>query len=303
MFEQFRDFPYILAYIALGIVVIVIAKVLYDFFTNYKLDHELTQEDNPAVGISVSGYFIALIIIISKLVPHVNHAGDYSASFAKDIFNFAIYAVLGIVLLNISRMIVDKLILFKFQINKELIEDKNSGTGLVLAGSYIASGLVIAAAISGNPDEAVVRKAFGNEFDAHISGLLLSFVFFALGQITFIIYSFVYEWLSPYKVQKEIEKDNVAAGLSFGGGILALGVILYSGIAGDFKSWAESITYFVWLAVFAIIALPSIRWFVSKIMLPKADLTEEIIRDRNINAALLEIICLNMVSAIVLYGF
>ncbi len=302
MADQLNVFPYVLAYIVLGIIFILIAKWVYDLMTYYKLDNELTKKDNPAVGTALTGYFIALMIIIAKIVPHIDK--DMSLDkFLKDLPNVVIYVLLGIVLLNVSRMIVDKLILYKFKVNKELIDDKNVGTGAVLAGSYVASGLVIAAALAGDGETTKSAIAFSSISNPIVTGVLLSLIFFSLGQATFVIYSLIYSWLSPYKVHEEIEKDNVAAGVAFGGGLVALGIILYRGLGGKSNGWTSDLLYYGFLVAFAFILFPLIRLLVNKIMLPKADLTDEIVRDRNVNAAYLEIVALNMVAAIILFVY
>ncbi len=302
MVDQLSVFPYVLAYIALGIIFLLIAKWVYDLMTYYKLDNELTKEDNPAVGTALTGYFIALIIIIAKIVPHIS-PGMSMDLFLSKLPDVVIFVLLGIVLLNVSRIIVDKLILYKFKVNKELIDDKNVGTGAVLAGSYVASGLVIAAALAGDGEVSKSAIAFSSISNPLVTDVLLSLIFFSLGQVTFVIYSLIYSWLSPYKVHEEIEKDNVAAGVAFGGGLVALGMILYRGLGGKSNGWTNDLMYYGLLVAFALILFPLIRLLVNKIMLPKADLTYEIVTDRNINAAYLEIVALNMVAAIILFVY
>ncbi len=308
--------PNVLAYSILAILFLLISKLIYDLFSRYKLDHELTKEDNPAVGIALAGYFIGMIIIIGSVIPDTSRV-----TLIDGLIEVAIYSTLGIILLNISKLVTDELILYKFKITKELIEDRNSGTGFVVAGVYVASALIIAASIAGSPAETFIKnnniskeviKPFGELLNGLsgepykvVSGVLLSIIFFLLGQVTLIIYSFVYSYILPFKIQEEIEKDNVAAGLAFGGGLLALGIILFRGIRGDghFYGWNDSLTYFGWLIIFAIIVFPLIRIFVDRIMLTGSRLTEEIVRDRNVNAALLEIICLNLVSTIICFAY
>ncbi|MDH5682821.1 MAG: DUF350 domain-containing protein, partial [Spirochaetota bacterium] len=225
--EQFARFPYVLVYAVVGVVFLFIGKLIYDLFTRYKLDAELTKEDNPAVGTAVLGYLVALIIIIARLIPEVGYdklpKDSRMDTLVSDVINLAIYSFLGVVLLNFSRIIVDKLILFKFKINKELIDDKNVGTAAVLAGSYIASGLVIAGCLAGDIKPEMLQKAFNQSFSPLVSGLLLSLIFFMVGQLTLVLYSFVYSWVAPYNVHEQIEEDNVAAGIAFGGGLVALG--------------------------------------------------------------------------------
>ncbi|MDH5681978.1 MAG: DUF350 domain-containing protein, partial [Spirochaetota bacterium] len=205
--EQFARFPYMLVYAVVGVVFLFIGKLIYDLFTRYKLDTELTKEDNPAVGTAVMGYLVALIIIVARLIPEVGYdklpEDKRMGTLMSDVINLGIYGLLGIVLLNFSRIIVDKLILFRFKINKELIDDKNVGTAAVLAGSYIASGLVIAGCLAGDIKPDSLQKAFGNSFSPLVSGLFLSLIFFMVGQLTLVLYSFIYSLVAPYNIHEQ----------------------------------------------------------------------------------------------------
>ena len=47
-----------LCYVVLGAVILIIAKFVNDLLTPYPLDRELTVRDNPAIGLSLSGYYL-----------------------------------------------------------------------------------------------------------------------------------------------------------------------------------------------------------------------------------------------------
>ena len=96
---------------------------------------------------------------------------------------------------------------------------------------------------------------------------------------------------------------NAAAGMAFGGSLVAYSLILFGGVHGDFHSWSEQLTIFGSAAAVGVIALPAWRRFVDLIMLPKADLAKEIYVDRNTNAALLETICLLGLALVIMFIF
>ena len=297
--KSFLVFVHILAYGAIAILFLLIGKLIYGAFTRYQLDDQLVQQDNTAVGLSLAGYFVAMVIIFAGVIPRTE------VPLKDGLADFAIYGALGIILLNISRLVTDKMILYKFKINKELIDDKNVGTGAVLAGAYIASGLVILACIGGDITADTSVKAFGKSISPVTTGIVMSLIFFVVGQITFVVYSYIYAMTLAYNPHEEVEKDNVAAGISFGGGLIALGLILYRAIHGDgfFHGWIDSLVYYGLLVLFAITIFPLIRFLVDKIMLRGSSLTKEIVEDRNVNAAYIEIICLNAFGAVILLAY
>ena len=93
--------------------------------------------------------------------------------------------------------------------------------GVVVCASYIATGLVIFGAVSGE-----------------IGGIVTTLVFWVLGQVALVLAGLVYEWITPYSIHDEIEKDNVAAGVAFAGALVGIGVIVFHASAGNFISWA-----------------------------------------------------------------
>jgi len=121
--------------------VFLVGKWLKDLLTPFNLNKQLTTDDNLAVAISVVGYFLGLTII------YLGAVDGPGVSILDDLITVLGFSLGGAVLLNISRILNDKLILYKFSTVKEIIEDKNPGTGVVQAASYIASGLIIAGAI------------------------------------------------------------------------------------------------------------------------------------------------------------
>ena len=253
--------------ILLFMVVMLLAKWINDFFTPYKVDEELTLKDNIALATSIAGYFGAITII------YIGAFIGPSKGIFQDIKVISGYSLLGIILLNFSRLINDKLILYKFSNVKEIIEDRNVGTGAVQFGSYISSSLIIAGAIHGQG-----------------GGLHTALAFFGLGQLALIAFVWLYNFITPFDIHDEIEKDNAAAGVAFGGTLIAVGVILMKGTSGDFISWTHNLSVFGIDVVLIFILLPVVRFFFDKIIIPRDSLNREIQNDKNLGAGFLEMI-------------
>ena len=262
--------PKDIAYIAVVLVMLLIARLFKDVLTPYKLSEQLTTRDNPAVGMSIAGYYVAVLIVC---IGPLKTPGDVDAQVVlwKDLLTTSAYALLGIVLLNVARVIVDKLLLTDFSTVKEIVEDRNVGTGAVEMGAYVASGLVVAAALQGRG-----------------GGPHTTLAFFALGQLGLVIYGRVYCLVCRYDVHGEIEKDNVAAGVALGLNLVAIGVISMGAIAGDFLSWEHNLIKFGLFWLVGCVLLLLLRFVVDFLLMPGVRIDKEIQQDRNLNAAWVE---------------
>ena len=246
----------------------LIGKVINDLLhREYKLNFELVEKDNAALALAVVGYYFGLVLAIGGTI-----AGP-SAGLVEDLYDLVIYGILSIILLNISWFLCDKLILYKFRVSEELIRDHNQGTGVVSAGISVASGFIIYGAVSGEG-----------------GSIWTVLVFWALGQVLLILAGLVYELITPYNVHEEIEKDNVAAGVSFAGALVSIGVIIGLAGEGDFTAWSIDLPVYIGFAVLGLILLPIIRLLTDKVLLPTVKLSDEISAQEkpNVGAAYIE---------------
>lgn len=261
-----------LAYITAAFSIMFIGKIAYGF-THRAIDvkKELVINDNLAFSVAHVGYFIGLLMAVGSAIV------GPSNGLLIDLMDIAIYGVLAIVLLNLSVLLNDKLILRNFSVRKEIIEDRNVGTGVVEAASAIASGLIIFGAVVG-------------EAQNLMHGIISAIAFWAVGQLLLIFTSYVYNLITPYDIHKHIEKDNVAVGIGFAGAMIAIANLIRFAIEGEFEGWIEILSE-VGIDVFlGLLLLPLIRLITDKILLPGAKLTDEIINQEhpNIGASLVE---------------
>jgi uncharacterized membrane protein YjfL (UPF0719 family) len=231
-----------------------IGKLVYDLTTpSYSMKEELVEKDNTALAVAVVGYYFGLVLAIGGVIV------GPSAGLEADLMDILLYGPLAIVLMNMSRVINDKLILHGFSIRDEIIRDQNVGTGVVVCASYIATGLVIYGAVSGV-----------------LGGLVTSIVFWILGQLALVLAGRVYNWITPYDIHEQIEKVNVAAGVAFAGALVGIGNIVRHAVEGDFISWAMELQTFGIYVLIGLILLPLIRMATDKILLPGRKLSDEI---------------------------
>ncbi len=82
----------------------------------------------------------------------------------------------------------------------------------------------------------------------------------------------------------------MAAGISFAGVLIAMGIIVGRAAGGEFHSWSENILDFIIISFIGLAILPFIRILTDKILLPTVKLTDEIVGQKkpNIGAAYIE---------------
>ncbi len=259
-------------YIALTFLIFFIGKMIYQLLhPSFNLEKELVKKDNLAFALSNVGYYAGLLIAIGGAIV------GPSKGLINDMIEIGVYGVLAIILLNISVFISDKLILSRFSVRKEIIEDQNEGTGVVEGAVSVASGLIIFGAVTGES----TSLAFG---------ILTAVVFWLVGQIALILITYVYNAITPYNIHEHIEKDNVAVGIGFAGAIIAIGNLICFGISGTFEGWLDTLMGAGLEIIVGIILLPVMRFVTDKILLPGERLTDEIVNQEkpNIGAAIIE---------------
>ncbi len=263
-----------IAYIAAGFVIFMLGKIIYQLINrDFSIKDELVEKDNLAFAFAHTGYFIGLLLAIGSAIV------GPSRGLVNDIIDILAYGILAIILLNLSIILNDKIILRKFSVKKEIITDRNSGSGVIEGAVSIASGLIIFGAVTGDTGDA--NWGFG---------FLTAVVFWAFGQIALIIAAAVYQFITPYDVHEHIEKDNVAVGVGFAGALIAIANLIRFGIAGDFEGWLPTFFEAGFELIIGIILLPVMRFLTDKILLPGERLTDEIVNQEkpNVGAAVIE---------------
>ena len=254
-------------YLAVVLGLLVLGKWLYDaLHRRFVLRTELVEKDNLAVALAVSGYYLGLVIVLGGVV-----SGPASFSVVDDVIGLVIFGLLGIVLLNLSAWVNDTVIFSKFDNEREIVEDRNTGMGAVEGGNYVAVGLITAGAMSGE------------------GGLVPGLVYWFAGLAALVVAGLLYDKITSYDLHDEIEKDNAAVGVAFAGVLIGFGNIIRLAGDGDFVSWNESMAEFGYYAVVGLILLPLVRLFADKVLLPGASLSDELVKTKpNLGAGVLE---------------
>ena len=254
-------------YLAVILALLVVGKWVYDaLHRSFALRTELIENDNLALALAVAGYYLGLVVVLVGVV-----SGPASFSLLDDVIGLVIFGLLGIVLLNLSALINDKLVFSKFAIEREIVEDRNVGVGAIAGANYTAVGLITAGAMSGE------------------GGLLSGLVFWIAGLAALVVAGMLYDRITSYDMHDEIEKGNVAVAAAFAGVLIGFGNIIRLAGEGDFVSWNESLTEFGYYTVVGLILLPFIRLVADKVLLPGARLSDELLQEQpNLGAGVIE---------------
>ncbi|MCK5825341.1 MAG: DUF350 domain-containing protein [Ichthyobacteriaceae bacterium] len=259
-----------LLYLASGFILFFIGKLAFQF-SNKKINvnHELVEKDNLAFSISFVGYYVGLLMAIGSAMSNEL----YGTHIWMNILDVFILGFIAIILLNISAVIVDKIMLHKFSVRKEIIDDQNEGTGVIQAANYVAAGLII-------------NGAFTENSDAYYEVVIL----FVISQLVLVLGMFIYNKMIPYDIHEHIEKDNVAVGVGVAGVMIALANLVAYGASVDTSSWMETLVKILVQVVIGISILPVLRLITDKILLPGQNLTDEIVNQKkpNVGAAIIE---------------
>jgi len=252
----------ILIEILISILLLVLAKWTQDKFTKFDDDHELFQQDNPALGISKAAYYLGLCIALSGLF-----IGEGVGTW-EEVKDFCLYGLLSLALINVATATVDLIIMKNFKIYEQICQHRNEGVAWVLAGSYISSAIILRGAMSGDDKPLLIST-------------VEILAYFFLGQIILILMSLCYECIMP-NVQSHLEKGNKASGISLAGYLVAVGIIMGAMGSGNIELDKASIIEYITLSFQALIVLVLLRKFAFKWIFANGHcLVEEIQSDQN----------------------
>lgn len=272
------------------IVLLLIGRALKGAMAGYKLDDQLTKEDNPAVATSFAGYTAGLMLALSGVFNGPSPEGDVTllgltlSPFLYSVVSVALWGVVSIVALNLARVVTDKLLLRGFGNVEELVRDRNLGVGVCEAGGYVGCGLVIRAAVSGSGPWWLTPAWLAIALPLLWGGgwLFKRLVF------------------RSYELDRQIKDDNHAAGVLYGLHLLAVGylvheVVLASAVldVSEATGWGLGKTFGVEIGLSLIYwlvgmgGLIALSLFTDRLMLPAGKLRDEVVEDRNAGVALI----------------
>ncbi|MBT7562192.1 MAG: DUF350 domain-containing protein [Proteobacteria bacterium] len=280
---------YSTGYLVVAVIFLLLAKKMFDLLTPYSLNVQLTKKDNPAVGLLLGGFIVGVAIVLCGVFSGSAPEVPTWAGFLAEMGPVILYGVVGMVMLFIAGVINDKVVLRHFSNHKEIVDNQNSAVAVIMAATYIGSGLIVAGGIRSSLDM--------------VSALLS----FAIGQFAFVAFGLLYQLLTKYDDEEELSKNkNLAAGIAFAGNLLAYGMILMRGLRIDdavVETWSleDRTLNALYYALAGCVLLIAARVVTDRAFLPGGKVSEEIVRDRNLNAGYMEAALALSVGAVLVF--
>ena len=212
----------------------------------------------------------------------------FDRALGEEVLRVFLYSLAGIVALNLVRLLFDRLVLYKFQLEKEIVEDRNAGAGAAEFGMNVATGLLIAGAVAG--DTGI------SEWESALTAL----AFFGMGLALLVVFALFYEFTTSFNIHDEIEGDNTAVGVAFGGNLIGIGLVTLKAVFGPFNGWGESIAAFLVFGLLGFILLYVMRLLTDLILLPTVRISHALSVERNVGVAFVESAVV-ISSALILY--
>ena len=253
-------------YVLEAFVLMWIAKFAYTrIYRRVSLKDEIFGRSNSALAVSTAGYLLGIVIALGGVLT------GPSAGLQADLTSIALFGLQTVVMMLVASFICEKLLLHHFDNTREIVEDQNLGTAFVEAGLHIANGLILLS----------IQQGAG----AWQTGI----AFWAIAQVVLLLAGLLYEWTTSHSIHDELERDNAAVGLAFGGVLVGMGNIVSISVGGDFTGWAESLKLFAADVLFGLVALYLIKKLTDLLLAPGVSLAgEQTAETPRIGAGLLE---------------
>jgi uncharacterized membrane protein YjfL (UPF0719 family) len=232
---------------------------------------ELLKKDNPAFGISLAGATLAMTIMLSGVIY-----GDLESSRTETVIVLALFGILGIALMAVTRIIFDKITLPDISLRDEIVKG-NIAVAIADAGNVLATAIIIRAVMIWVPMYT-------------IGGLTAILGSFAVSQIILTsmtllrikVFSFANK---DSGLQNELKNGNIALALRFSGQKIGTAFALATAarivIYEEYEIFSILAVWF--LASIGVILIWKALCFVAhRIILFRVDINQEVLEQKNI---------------------
>jgi uncharacterized membrane protein YjfL (UPF0719 family) len=271
----------IVPYFAAALVLFFLGKFLFDLSTpRIKDDEELTARDNPAFGVLFVGYMLGLAVAL---------AGAFSSlgpSVIDNVLDLGTSGLAAIVLMRISMALGERLILPGLRLDSQIVAERNLGAGFAFAGLLVANGFIVAGVMQGRSD-------------SYLLELLDIAVYWAPGQVFLLLAWLLYKAIARFDVKADLGAGkNAAAGLSAGGFFIAAGLVLQAALAGAGSDMGAELLVALAVGACGLLLLAAARVLSALVLLPKANLADEVSRQGNVAAGAVSAMSFVAIAAI-----
>jgi uncharacterized membrane protein YjfL (UPF0719 family) len=177
------------------------------------LNFYLVEPRKHAVSISFAAYMFSVGNMMVGVFKDANNVTSFVDSENPESWGLLLVQVaVGYVMIVVALFWSDFAILHKFNNVALMTQYDNRAVALVEAGSLIGSSFIIAAAINGWQ---VSDPPYGS-----------AIIFFIASQLLFFVFQLIFEAMTKYDDEKEVQLGNAACGLNNGLNLIAVGMLL-----------------------------------------------------------------------------
>jgi uncharacterized membrane protein YjfL (UPF0719 family) len=228
-----------------------------------RVHHEVTANDNTAVGVRYALFVLAMIIAFSQVIYRVG-------SIKNSLLLVLIYGVMIIANLIASYYFNSFLMLHTINNHNEVVVKKNVAVAVVEGSTFLAMSFIISSTLLG----------FTNDF-------LESFLWLGIGELLLVILTYVFHLFVP-GMYEALKDRNLACAFSLGGLLAALGYAVAIAVSGPSTTLGNDLRHvgeflFGW-AVFMFIA----HFAADRVLVPTVRLRAEVMDRANVAVGLME---------------
>ena len=243
---------------------------------NVSFKEEMAQKDNHAAGISVSALMLSVGLVLSGA-----SSGNFGNTVAQEILTLVTYAILGLSLIAVSRIVFDRFVMPGVNLHDEIMKG-NKAAAILDAGNTISTALVI---------HSVMRWSESFELKYILITVLSAWVISQSILFAAAMYRKIVQSKYGSSIDSMIADGNMAAAFRFTGYRLSVAIVIM--IAAVYAEYDEILLTYalldwaMWAAGLAIIST-ALSYIFKRIILRGIDTRDEIENDRNIGIGLME---------------
>jgi uncharacterized membrane protein YjfL (UPF0719 family) len=132
----------VLIFFVIGQLVLTIFCSIYKIITKYDDLVEIGEKKNLSAGIAFAGNVMAYSLILFKGIA-VDPIKSVDFTLQDRLIYFAYYAVGGVVLLAVGRLLADKVFLPSVSLHKEIVKDQNINAGIIEGTLVLSIGVIL----------------------------------------------------------------------------------------------------------------------------------------------------------------
>ncbi len=135
----------VVVYWAAGQALLVLGGWVFQRLMPFDVHARIEHDDNAAVGLAFGGFLVGLGVVVRAALEGA------SSDVLVELGVIATWGLMGLVVLSVSALLLDRVLLPKVPVARELVEDRNPAVGGVVAVSFVAVAWLLAAALHPHP--------------------------------------------------------------------------------------------------------------------------------------------------------